>query len=291
MTKVLVFILSISLFSIVSAQSNLDFEDGRNKDNVFPSWQNATDATEYGAPLNLIKYNHYKDRDVYARIKTVYWENGNRYGLDTLAGTLLQQAEIDYRPSSVSFKYRSFPMQGDEILFGLQLTSYNHIYDSTIVVAEAFFNSNEVQSEWTDELLNIHYYSKHLPDSIHIIATSSANINYGDGSHGYAKVGSEFHLDDIEISGIEFADEETLPSYYVNVFPNPAKSYINVDSNSPDVESIEVYDINGKLVLKSKIRASEKTTIDISMLNSGTYIYKVTGTNTVITTNKFTVTD
>lgn len=73
------------------------------------------------------------------------------------------------------------------------------------------------------------------------------------------------------------------------VFPNPVKSYINIETNDPEAKTIQIYNIEGKLVLSHPVIQVERLTIDLSSLNSGTYIYKVIGETTVITSNKFNI--
>lgn len=56
----------------------------------------------------------------------------------------------------------------------------------------------------------------------------------------------------------------------MRVFPNPTSSYINVSSNE-FIDSIEIYDVQGKKVLT----AASQNQIDISNLNSGLYLIKL----------------
>ena len=80
------------------------------------------------------------------------------------------------------------------------------------------------------------------------------------------------------------------PAYYMYVFPNPVKSYIYIETNDPRAASIQIYDMEGRLVLSHSIEQEKQLTIDLSSLSSGTYIYKVIGQAAVITTNKFNIT-
>ena len=73
------------------------------------------------------------------------------------------------------------------------------------------------------------------------------------------------------------------------VFPNPAKAFINVETNDPEAKTIMIFNLSGKLVLSHIITTDNKTKVDISSLANGAYIYKVVGNNKIITTNKFTV--
>jgi hypothetical protein len=60
----------------------------------------------------------------------------------------------------------------------------------------------------------------------------------------------------------------------VKVYPNPSKGIINISADS-NVESIELYDIQGRL-LQSKIINETEAKVDISQRTSGMYFVKVT---------------
>jgi hypothetical protein len=60
-----------------------------------------------------------------------------------------------------------------------------------------------------------------------------------------------------------------------SVYPNPAKSQINVKADAKLLGSIyTVYDNTGKLVLSGKI-ISENTTIELGNLSGGIYLFRV----------------
>ncbi len=282
-------LFSISIFIIAvtcSAQSNLNFEKwGINYSGIdeAKNWINTSDATKYNAPATMFKeVDNPASGLAYVKLITSYWEIGASYGLDTLAGSLMQQSEYTQRPKSFTFSYQSNPKIGDEVLVGVQLTKT--INDSIIVVGEGFFTTAQIQESWMSKTINIEYYSGNEPDNINIIALSSANAVINNGTKGYSKIGSTLYLDNLRLNvGKEKPQEE----YYIHVFPNPAKSFINVQTNSPDNQQIEIYDLSGKLLLSSSFNQQSK--IDISSLPSGTYIYKVfsTVTGEITATNKF----
>lgn len=62
------------------------------------------------------------------------------------------------------------------------------------------------------------------------------------------------------------------------VFPNPAESMLNIVSNSAIIETIKVYDLEGRIVLE-KFDKSNESQIDITSLLNGMYF-------AVISTNK-----
>lgn len=62
----------------------------------------------------------------------------------------------------------------------------------------------------------------------------------------------------------------------LTVYPNPAKTSITVKSNSIQIESVEIYDMLGKNVLKSDLVNDR---INVSNLTSGIYMLKVNSAN------------
>ena len=70
---------------------------------------------------------------------------------------------------------------------------------------------------------------------------------------------------------------ETNEKASIKVYPNPAKDFINVDIEADRFSSseIELFDIQGRLVKKSKLNAQIGNRIDVSSLNPGAYTYRV----------------
>ena len=273
-------LIFFSLISLVGfSQTNLDFENWVTNFNGIDeakSWVNTSDASKFDAPQVLFKEKHTGFSGQSAvKLTTAYWQQGASFGVDTLVGAILQET---------AFSNQSSPQKGDAILVGVRLSMT--INDSDIIVGEGIFTTSETQTFWVKQTVDIKYYSNFTPDKISIVALSSANAVLNDGSNGFAKIGSTLLLDNLRI-GVK--EEEFKPSYYMYVFPNPAKAFINVETNDPEAKTIQIFNLSGKLVLSHAIITDNKTKVDISSLANGAYIYKVMGNTTVITTNKFTV--
>ncbi len=75
----------------------------------------------------------------------------------------------------------------------------------------------------------------------------------------------------------ELTNIETNEKASIKVYPNPSKDFINVDIEADRFSSseIELFDIQGRLVKKSKLNAQIGNRIDVSTLNPGTYTYRV----------------
>jgi hypothetical protein len=76
--------------------------------------------------------------------------------------------------------------------------------------------------------------------------------------------------------------EQYTNSEHVIIAPNPSNGNFTIELSSSAKQTMQVYDVNGKLVLSQPI--SGKTTIDASSLNEG--VYNITITNSIGITNK-----
>jgi hypothetical protein len=63
----------------------------------------------------------------------------------------------------------------------------------------------------------------------------------------------------------------------VKVYPNPAHDFVTI-SNSADVtiNSIEIYDMNGRLVNQIKVDSTADQTVNVSELTTGMYFINIT---------------
>ena len=95
-------------------------------------------------------------------------------------------------------------------------------------------------------------------------------------------------LSTITLSGIQIASasvSNSIPAgVTITALPNPMTSRLKVDLSGVNSAAVVIYDISGKTVLSTSITSSEwiwnGTATDGSMLLSGTYIVRLTGTST-----------
>ncbi|NDP26795.1 MAG: sulfatase-like hydrolase/transferase [Flavobacterium sp.] len=69
-------------------------------------------------------------------------------------------------------------------------------------------------------------------------------------------------------------ESNNIPVNQFRVYPNPANNQITIDSNNIEVSGIEIYDMNGKLILNDNTPFSGLKKINIE-LTSGTYLVKL----------------
>lgn len=60
----------------------------------------------------------------------------------------------------------------------------------------------------------------------------------------------------------------------ISIYPNPTNGIINIHSPKQDLQSVKIYDISGKMIVKESVTNSTPT-IDISHLNTGVYLMKI----------------
>ena len=80
---------------------------------------------------------------------------------------------------------------------------------------------------------------------------------------------------DIHTSALNISKLENTS---VKIFPNPAKNILSYESESNEIGSFEILDISGRSIINSSGNLSNKT-LDVSGLNKGTYILKVSHSN------------
>ena len=72
---------------------------------------------------------------------------------------------------------------------------------------------------------------------------------------------------------------ELLTPGSVSLYPNPTSTIVNLDIQDDrllgDLD-IEIIDFSGKLVLKTSINTNTQKTVDVSTLNTGNYMMRIT---------------
>jgi hypothetical protein len=66
-----------------------------------------------------------------------------------------------------------------------------------------------------------------------------------------------------------------------DIYPNPANNVLNIVSYNAGIEKINIYNVNGQIVLNKEVNNNKKT-INISSLESGIYIVDIISENTSV---------
>jgi hypothetical protein len=61
----------------------------------------------------------------------------------------------------------------------------------------------------------------------------------------------------------------------LSVYPNPSKDNIYIKTNINRLNSVSVFDLNQRLILFESVFSGNNLSIDISKINAGYYILKV----------------
>ena len=64
----------------------------------------------------------------------------------------------------------------------------------------------------------------------------------------------------------------------IDIYPNPANNVLNIVSYNVGIEKVNIYNLNGQLVLNKDVNNNQKT-INISSLESGIYIVDILSEN------------
>ena len=84
--------------------------------------------------------------------------------------------------------------------------------------------------------------------------------------------GDDWYIDDVCVqAGLSINDNQILD---MKIYPNPVDgNYVTIQSPVQGVKEIQVYTVTGRLLMNTAINGE---TLDVSSLNSGFYMLKVT---------------
>ncbi len=145
------------------------------------------------------------------------------------------------------------------------------VYPSKIVVSKFDRNLNLIWRRYfgeNDNFYDINVIQATEDGGCALTGICSKNPDYFDY---YAYV---LKLDDNGYNSVDENMESIAKPYFC--YPNPAKDNLYIEL-SPDVncQSVEIYDMDGRLVVETFPETSVQPTIDISGLNAGMYIVKI----------------
>jgi endonuclease/exonuclease/phosphatase family metal-dependent hydrolase len=132
-----------------------------------------------------------------------------------------------------------------------------------------------ISNELTDE---------YIPNSIAVYDPRTDIANYTTTTSDHGPVIARFVLKEDNLGTIDFG---TKNAFSVKAFPNPATDILNISvkSNIDKNLKFRIYDLNGRLVNNpSNVTAGQDTTtsIPVSHLQKGIYIYTLTENNKVV---------
>lgn len=138
--------------------------------------------------------------------------------------------------------------------------------------------------------------SYNFPTVVTLEAGANGFIEYVFGNYDIpAEINNRYYvlaedgtlIDSVDVraaASLGVKDPIKTTSVSVSSYPNPASSVINVNVNGSNDNTVRLVDVLGKTIYFDKIGTSKK--IDVSNLNNGIYILKVSSANGTLLQNK-----
>lgn len=101
-------------------------------------------------------------------------------------------------------------------------------------------------------------------DSLQFHLSSTDFNDYGLNTPSF------FCMDQVEIDFVQSTANQQLPISALNIFPNPAKTFIQIDLENTQEGQLQIFDAMGRLV-NTRITNSTFTKIDLQYLEAGFY--------------------
>lgn len=193
-------------------------------------------------------------------------------GYTNIPGLLQGQWAFTGSPVSIEFDVDVQPVAGDSALFQAV------IYDASgteLGYTGAIWTNATATSDWTSVSMDFIMTGSGTVAMIELWATASYSE---DGSEA---TGSVMRVDNfMVVEGASGVEVKTALEF--SAYPNPATTTLNIKTDET-VESIVVYSLDGKVVTSS----SNETSVDVTNLISGAYIYEVTTVNGTVSRDTF----
>jgi hypothetical protein len=285
MIKKLLVIFSLTTTLLASAQQNLDFlawgfggpTNWTATFGLFAAGSVTQNTTDPGESLSSLQ------------LQTTACAFCPFFGLPAVVpGLVSQNIPFTDRPTSVSVLLRANIDAGDEALFIVQTTLWDAIAQTNEVIggAGAFIPGGTAMTSWQAQTFPFQYQNAANPDSINIIAMSSDSLA---GQPTTQSLNSILEIDAIVLNYPAGISDVAFMSGSFIAYPNPATNEINIVTKNVSAESVNVYDVTGRLIKNVKL-ANGKVNIDISNLDNGIYVYSILDkNNSKLNTSKFSV--
>lgn len=128
--------------------------------------------------------------------------------------------------------------------------------------------------------IDIAYFTADLPDTMQIVVSSS-------GGFTSSVPGSILHVDDMELTGLTAINN--LPAgLHADIYPNPARTEINIQNPFDYAVSLELYNMNGEKI-NSLFMHSDMNTISTVDLPSGIYVFRMMDNGMLVYSDEFMV--
>ena len=94
--------------------------------------------------------------------------------------------------------------------------------------------------------------------------------------HGSPSLIRGSHFIKVDANGnVQWTQNVEIPEWSYKVYPNPTQSVFNIENNEMDIQSVELFDISGKLLNSVQDCNNTTISIDLSSFPQGVYLAKV----------------
>lgn len=182
-------------------------------------------------------------------------------------GTVNGGVPVTGQPKFLKGLYKYQPAGGDSCYIGLGLTSWNGTSRDTLAFGYTPFGGTT--ANWTEFVVPIVYETWAEPDSMNIMFVSS-NLLFGSPA-----TGSTLWVDSLwlEYSGVAVKDIGLDNQLFVSSSNDGNSLFVNTKSLA--AEKIELFSLNGDLLVSNAGVRNNFTTLNISGLSKGVYIVRV----------------
>jgi len=196
--------------------------------------------------------------------------------LNTLTYSVTGGAPITDNPTHLQGFYKYFPQGGDSCLIGIAL--YKTIGNVADTIGYGYFSTHNTVSDWTPFSAWINYDTITTPDTMNIIALSSAQDTAVAGTILYV---DSFTLD--YTVGIDRQNPQTGIKIYQD--RETKRILLFFDFNDPQQTAIALYNMSGQIVKSSQTTFVQKQRQVISYddLSKGIYVLEIIHDNQKMT--------
>ena len=277
MKKIYITLISIAISTSMSAQlSNLDLEtwtDNGSYDDP-DGWFTANQGAGilgFAPPVEKITSSPSEGLAA-AKMTTVDCASCPSVGApDPLPGFIQQETAYTAMATSVTFDYKYNGVAGDWGAAVVQLTVWDPVNDSIIIVAQALDTIATNSTSWSSKTMQFAYVNSLTPDSIKINFAGSIGGISADTTLPAPQSGTELSIDALTISSPSAVSVDELSVdgdiYYAN-------DMIHVILTETPNGTISIYDLTGKQVYNSYAN-NINTIIYTNMYDKGIYLVKI----------------
>lgn len=195
------------------------------------------------------------------------------------------------KPERFQGYYMAFPLNGDSTGAIVLLSKWNSATMKRDTIAYTKLVFHGVVDTYTEFDAPIEYWDNTtMPDSITLLLLSCAGYNAVNMMGSVGQVGSQAFFDDVTLTNISGIDMLLMPDVGVSLAPNPAAGRMTVTLSEKVKDGMfEVFDSQGKKITKFRLNGISET-IDVTVLRSGSYFYRVTDGARSLNTGTFLIT-